>query len=231
MMPDPASSLQSQLTHMPVPLPFGTSGRRGEVKHLTQLEIYLNVRAELEYLLGLARAEGGIRRGDDFFFGYDLRPSSFAYVPALGGGALAPAVARAITDSGLIASNLGPLPTPALAHFALARAAGSIMVTGSHIPFDRNGYKLNTSCGELLKDDEAPIARQVETWRHRLLSEPYARSLFDPAGQFKEPYPLSAIDPRGAVSYVARYVEFFGRTALRGLSVLVYQHTAVGRDL
>ena len=231
MMPDPGSSLQSQLTHVPVPLPFGTSGRRGEVKHLTQLEIYLNVRAELEYLFGLAPAEGGIRRGDDFFFGYDLRPSSLAYVPTLGGGALAPAVAQAINDSGLTAVNLGPLPTPALAHFALARAAGSIMVTGSHIPFDRNGYKLNTSCGELLKGDEEPIARQVETWRHRLLSEPYARSLFDAAGQFKEPHSLSAIDPRGAASYVARYIEFFGRTALRGLSLLVYDHSAVGRDL
>ena len=35
------------------------------------------------------------------------------------------------------------------------------MVTGSHIPFDRNGYKLNTARGELLKQQEAPINRSV----------------------------------------------------------------------
>ena len=32
-----------------------------------------------------------------------------------------------------------------------------MMVTGSHIPFDRNGYKTNSARGELLKRDEAPI--------------------------------------------------------------------------
>jgi phosphomannomutase len=35
------------------------------------------------------------------------------------------------------------------------------MVTGSHIPFDRNGYKINTSKGELRKEQEAPIDAQV----------------------------------------------------------------------
>ena len=31
------------------------------------------------------------------------------------------------------------------------------MVTGSHIPFDRNGIKINKSVGEVLKSDEAGI--------------------------------------------------------------------------
>ena len=35
------------------------------------------------------------------------------------------------------------------------------MITGSHIPFDRNGYKINTSKGELSKQQEAPIDAQV----------------------------------------------------------------------
>jgi len=37
------------------------------------------------------------------------------------------------------------------------------MVTGSHIPFDLNGYKLNTSVGELLKEHEGPGPRT--RWR------------------------------------------------------------------
>ena len=68
-----------------------------------------------------------------------------------GRGELAQAIVAAIGDAGMQAVNLGRIPTPALASFALSRHKGSIMVTGSHIPFDRNGYKTNSSRGELLK--------------------------------------------------------------------------------
>lgn len=44
------------------------------------------------------------------------------------------------------------------------------MVTGSHVPFDRNGYKLNTSKGELLKKDERPINVAVKRTREELLA-------------------------------------------------------------
>ena len=46
------------------------------------------------------------------------------------------------------------------------------MVTGSHIPFDRNGYKTNSSKGELLKQQEAPINEQVRKVRQRLYDQP-----------------------------------------------------------
>ena len=39
------------------------------------------------------------------------------------------------------------------------------MVTGSHIPFDRNGIKINKSVGELLKSDEPGIILEVERKR------------------------------------------------------------------
>ena len=68
-----------------------------------------------------------------------------------GRGELAQAIVAAISDAGMQPVNLGRIPTPALASFALSRNKGSIMVTGSHIPFDRNGYKTNSSRGELLK--------------------------------------------------------------------------------
>ena len=43
-------ALRFHLAYEPQPLKFGTSGRRGEVVHLTQLEIYTNVVAEIHYL-------------------------------------------------------------------------------------------------------------------------------------------------------------------------------------
>src|SRR5262245_41259288 len=61
----PQESLRARLTYEPQILQFGTSGRRGEVVHLTQLEIYINALAELKYLKSLSPPEGGIREGEE----------------------------------------------------------------------------------------------------------------------------------------------------------------------
>ena len=170
-----SSSLLSSLAYTPQVLKFGTSGRRGAVVDLTQLEIYINALAELEYLQSLSPADGGIRRGEAFYFAADLRPSSTQFVPEQGGrGEIAQAIEQAIKDSGMKPGYLGLLPTPALTFFALRHKCGSMMVTGSHIPFDRNGYKTNSSKGELLKKDEPPIAACVEKVRQRLYAQPAA---------------------------------------------------------
>jgi phosphomannomutase len=225
-------SLRAALDHVPQPLKFGTSGRRGEVIHLTQLEIYLNARAELEYLLALPPTDGGIRAGQEFFFARDLRPSSARFVAEQGGrGELAQAIERAIRDSGLRPVNLGELPTPALTAFALAHGCGSMMITGSHIPFDRNGYKTNSARGELLKKDEAPINERVEQWRAKLYAQPAAESLFAADGRFKVAESLSPVNPAGRAAYLQRYTDFLAGQSLRGLRLVVYQHSAVGRDL
>src|ERR1039457_3458823 len=94
-------------------------------------------------------------------------------------------IVAAIRDAGMRAVNLGSIPTPALTCYALARGKGSIMVTGSHIPFDRNGYKTNTSKGEVLKQQEAPIQKQVRKFRQSLYDQPRDQSLFDEHGFFK----------------------------------------------
>jgi phosphomannomutase len=216
-------SLRSRLNYEPQELGFGTSGRRGKVVDLTQLEVYLNALAELEYLQSLPVTEGGIERGDPFYFAYDLRPSS---------DALAQAIVAAIVDSGMKAVNLGAIPTPALAAFALSRKQGSMMVTGSHIPFDRNGYKTYSSRGELLKEQEAPINEQVRQVRTRLYQQPFDESLFDENGMLKRGHqdlPPQRDDARAA--YIDRFTSFFAGSTLNGKRLLVYQHSAVGRDL
>lgn len=232
-MPAPSTTdaLRVHLTYKPQPLKFGTSGRRGEVVHLTQLEIYTNVLAEIRYLQSLQQHEGGIQAGDEFYFAHDLRPSSTNYVEN-GRGGICQAVEQALKDGGMRPINLGAIPTPALTYFALKNAKGSIMVTGSHIPFDRNGYKLNTSIGELLKKDEQPINDAVELCREELLTQPHAESLFDNQGIFRNVQSglLPAI-AEGKTAYIQRYLDFFEGETLQGMKLLAYQHSAVGRDL
>lgn len=200
---------------------------------LTQLEVYLNVTGELEYLQSVPRAEGGIVRGEEFFFAHDLRPSSIRFDAAeQGRGELCQAVAQAVRDAGMIPVNLGAIPTPALTSYALTRGRGSIMVTGSHIPFDLNGYKLNTSVGELMKTSEAPIGELVAAARERLYGQSAVESAFDAHGTLKAGHQdLPPVETAARQAYIDRYCDFFRGTSLAGKRILVYQHSAVGRDL
>ncbi len=218
------ATLRDQLNHTPRNLAFGTSGRRGLIVDLTQLEIYINVTAELEYLQRLPAELGGIAKGDDFYYALDLRPSS---------PVLCEAVEQALVDFGMRAINLGKIPTPALTHYALTRNCGSIMVTGSHIPFDRNGYKLNTSRGELLKNHESPIGAKVAEVRQRIYSQEFVESKFDASGTLRVKAPHLPVSPAGQDAYAARYLDFFSgqQASLACKKILVYQHSAVGRDL
>ncbi len=227
------STLRENLIYHPQELRFGTSGRRGRVADLTQLEIYISVLGELEYLQSLARSDGGIQRGDDFYFAHDLRPSSVAFDSAQEcRGEICQAAVQAILDAGMVPMNMGAIPTPALMYYALSQQRGSIMVTGSHIPFDLNGYKLNRSTGELLKEHEAPINASVAQVRARVYAQPFANGPFDEHGMLRVGHrdlPPSRDDARTA--YLDRYKTFFDGFTLNGCRILVYQHSAVGRDL
>ena len=214
-------------------LKFGTSGRRGLVCEMSQLEIYTNARAEIEYLQRLPLEKGGITPGDEFYYAADLRPSSVCFVEEFGGrGEIAQAIETAIHDAGMKPVFLGFLPTPALTFFALQRRRASIMVTGSHIPFERNGYKTNTSLGELLKEHERPINQAVALMRERLLNQSAEDSQFDANGRLKCGHKaLPAVLETAREEYKNRYLRFFSADALKGMRLVCYQHSAVGRDL
>jgi phosphomannomutase len=215
-------TLRSRLSAEPQPLKFGTSGRRGRLAELTQLEIYLNVSGELTYLQSQPPSAGGVVRGDEFYVARDFRPSS---------PDLCIAVDEALRDAGMRPAHLGCIPTPALAAYAFSRGRGSIMVTGSHIPFDWNGYKLNTSAGELMKAHEAPVNDAVARVRETLYAAPFALSKFDERGALKQPRDLPHATPEARDEYLRRYLDFFAGRPLAGMRLLVYQHSAVGRDL
>ena len=127
---------------------FGTSGLRGLAEAL------LAGPAE-RYCMAFCRSlleAGGLAPGAPVLVGSDNRASS---------PALRQQVIQSIQHCGLTALDCGAVPTPALAHAAQKRAAAAIMVTGSHIPADRNGLKFYSRGGEISKADETEISRRA----------------------------------------------------------------------
>ncbi|KRE11263.1 phosphomannomutase [Bosea sp. Root381] len=183
-------------------LKFGTSGLRGLVTDLVGLPVYSHARA----FCAMIDEDGAAGPGGEVLIGQDLRSSS---------PLIAAQCARAIADAGLVPVDCGDVPTPALALAAVQVTAPAIMVTGSHIPDDRNGLKFYRSQGEIDKADEARIL----AWHENLALSALPT----------EPAPARVYD--ALVAYRARYLDFFGPDALRGLTVGVYQHSSVGRDV
>ncbi|MBU6266576.1 MAG: phosphomannomutase [Sphingomonadales bacterium] len=186
---------------------FGTSGARGRVVDMTDRICFGYTAGFLCYL---ARVDAFAPGGRVALAG-DLRPST----PRI----LAACVA-AIREMGAEPVFCGYVPTPALALHALDQHIPAIMVTGSHIPDDRNGIKFYRPDGEVLKEDEDGMRSQAV---------PLPEDAFDDAGMLVAPPALPPVTD-AVESYVARYRLAFGG-ALQGKRIGVYQHSAVGRDI
>lgn len=189
-------------------VPFGTSGVRGLARAMTDMLCHAYATAFLQYL----RDIGEFADGDKVSLAGDLRISTPRILAAC---------ATAVRDCRGEVVYCGRTPTPALALYAMGSGIPSIMVTGSHIPADRNGIKFYRPHGEVLKSDEAGIVGQT------VRIDP---SRYDVDGGLNAPVALPEVhDVEDA--YIARYVDHFGAEALSGLTIGVYQHSAVGRDL
>lgn len=126
---------------------FGTSGVRALVSDLTADVVAGYTRAFIRYLRHTQQISSSY-----CVLGWDLRPSS---------PEIAVSVAAALAQEGLEVDWAGCVPTPALALRALALKAPGVMVSGSHIPFDRNGIKFYTAQGEILKSDEGVFHKSI----------------------------------------------------------------------
>ncbi|MDD4957464.1 MAG: hypothetical protein PHH49_05880 [Candidatus Omnitrophica bacterium] len=195
-------------------LKFGTSGLRDRVEHMTDRECYINARGFISFLL----ERGELSRGGKIALAGDRRPSTPRIMAA---------VHKAILDSGCQTLYCGLIPSPALANFAIFRGVPSVMVTGSHIPADRNGIKFTKRSGEVLKDDEDDILRNVKAVRAM------TPGLFDDTGAFLEKVPLPAVtmEKEAEEAYIKRYTEVFPPDMFKGRRIVVYEHSAVGRDM
>lgn len=189
---------------------FGTSGARGLADDMTDLVCYAYTKGFLQYLEMIGELT---RSGTEVAIAGDLRPST---------GRIVTAVAKAASDMGYSPLNCGRIPSPAVALYGIHHSCPAIMVTGSHIPADRNGIKFNKASGEVLKTDEAGITSQVVELNDEL---------FNADGSFAVAYELPAVDRAAGEAYVKRYLDTFPSGCLAGKKIGIYQHSAVGREL
>ena len=189
---------------------FGTSGARGLATAMTDQVCYAYTKGFLQYLESIGEIK---RAGERVAVGGDFRPSTSRVVEA---------VCRAAEDLGYRAVNCGKIPSPAVALFGFENKIPSIMVTGSHIPDDRNGIKFNKCGGEVLKTDEQGMSSQIVEWDD---------AMFGADGNFAKANSPTEVSPVAGENYVMRYLNFFPHDALRGVRIGVYQHSAVGRDV
>ncbi|BAJ01441.1 phosphomannomutase [Shewanella violacea] len=176
---------------------FGTSGARGLVTQFTPI---VCAAFTVAFITAMKR---------DFNFktvaiAIDNRPSSYA---------MAQACAGALNQINIDVVYYGVVPTPALAYAAQEDVMPAIMVTGSHIPFDRNGLKFYRPDGEISKADEQGIINEKV--------------------QFTELAELAelAVHKRASEEYIIRYTSLFDTPWLAGKRIGIYEHSSAGRDL
>jgi len=175
---------------------FGTSGARGLV---VDFRLDVCTAFTLSFL-------DAMKKSFDFkrvAVAMDNRPSS----PDIAG-----IVCAAIESYGLEVDFYGVLPTPALALQSMKDKNPSIMITGSHIPFDRNGIKFYTPLGEISKENEYDIINNSNQIK-------LAKSN------------LPQIKDNATINYMNRFADFFGDKCLSGLKIGIYEHSSAGRDV
>ena len=189
---------------------FGTSGARGLVSDMTDQVCYAYTMGFIQYL----KETKQLHLSTAIVLAGDLRDSTPAILNAC---------AKAILDSGLKVVNAGLISTPAVALYGLTHHCPAIMVTGSHIPDDRNGIKFYKLAGEILKADEVMVKQQLIT---------LPDELFDEKGSFAaQTNYLPAIDVTADQEYQTRYLKLFPENAFSGKKIGVYQHSGVAREL
>jgi phosphoglucosamine mutase len=177
---------------------FGTDGIRGRVNEFP-ITADVALRTGKAVARVLRSQEPGRNR---VLIGKDTRISGYMLETALASG---------LVSTGMDVFMVGPMPTPAVAYLTRSMgAAGAIMITASHNPYEDNGMKIFGPDGFKLSDD---LERLIE--RHILGEEPDAPPL--PARQIGKAHHID--DARG------RYIEFVkhsaGNVSLHGLKVVL----------
>ncbi|MEK2484833.1 phosphomannomutase [Providencia stuartii] len=177
---------------------FGTSGARGLVTQFTNESCAAFTHAFINSIKNKFEF-------DKVAIAIDNRPSS---------DFIAAACIDAIKQQGIEPLYYGVIPTPALAYTAMKNNIPCIMVTGSHIPFDRNGLKFYRPDGEITKIDEVAILNNNS--------------------QFKIPdfTPQSLpMDTLAVNEYLNRYLSIFNEDLLADKRIGIYEHSSAGRDI
>ena len=178
---------------------FGTSGARGLVADFTPK-------------ICTAFTTSFLSSNDSYnrvAIGIDNRPSS----PKIASDCI-----RAAKALGIDVDYYGVLPTPALAYQSMHDGIPSIMITGSHIPFDRNGIKFYRPDGEITKADEQAILNSC--------AEVNAQSL-----QNSQELTLPEVSQTAVDNYIKRYTDIYPSYLLKNKRIGIYEHSSAGRDV
>ncbi len=186
---------------------FGTSGVRGLVTDMTDVVCFAYVTAFLQYLNG----KNLISENGKVGIAGDLRNSSPRIMNV---------AAAACIEMGFEPINYGHIPSPAIALYGVKQGMATIMVTGSHIPDDRNGIKFNTPLGEILKSDEEGIRAQQVT---------IADEIFTIEGSLLDLACLPTVCLDAAYHYIQRFIDFLPENCLVGKHIGLYEHSSVSR--
>ena len=176
---------------------FGTSGARGLVTDFTQ-EVCAAFAISFAHVMQQETSLNTVA------IAIDNRPSSYTMAQAISAG---------LKQLNIETLFYGVVPTPALAYYAMQKGISCIMVTGSHIPFDRNGLKFYRPQGEITKADEAAI-----------LSAEVAVQPIDSLPALTEL-------PNAKEAYIQRNTEAFDPSTLSGKRIGIYEHSSAGRDI
>ncbi|HAS8565189.1 TPA: phosphomannomutase [Vibrio vulnificus] len=177
---------------------FGTSGARGLVVDFTP-EVCA------AFSIAFAQSIKGEFAFSTMAIAIDNRPSSFD---------IAKACVAGLKQLNIEVVYYGVVPTPALAYTAMQDNMPCIMVTGSHIPFDRNGLKFYRPDGEITKQDEQVILTADFNFNDLSLAD----------------ISLPTSD-KAKEAYSARYTNLFNEETLAGKRVGIYEHSSAGRDI
>jgi phosphomannomutase len=178
---------------------FGTSGARGLVSDMTNEVCFAYTLGFLQHTLKNDNVKKIVA------FGGDLRPSTPRIIAAC---------MAAAKSLGFECDYQGFLPSPALALYSIKKKIPSVMVTGSHIPDNRNGIKFCDYYGEITKADEASIRSQNVSIPEIVEIETLPNSNGEALKIYKE--------------YI---LNLFPKNSLKGINIGFYQHSAVGRDI
>ena len=178
---------------------FGTSGARGLVTDFTPEICAAFTTAFLSSNDSYQRVAIGI----------DNRPSS----PKIASECI-----KAAKALGIDVDYYGVLPTPALAYQSMQDGIPSIMITGSHIPFDRNGIKFYRPDGEITKVDERAILNSN--------AEVDTQSL-----QSTDELALPEVSQTAIDNYIKRYTDIYPSNLLKNKRIGIYEHSSAGRDV
>lgn len=197
---------------------FGTSGVRGLVADMSDFVCFSYTLGFLQHAAKIAAEKG--QTFNRVAVACDLRSDS---------PRIARAVFEAIKHFGLTPVDCGKIPTPCLGLFGFSEKIPAVMVTGSHIPEDRNGIKFHLPDSEILKDDEVAVRSQVV-----VLSDEKRNELFDSNDMLRTQTPPSSLisaQKDAEELYIKRYVNALPEKCLSGLCLGLYEHSSVAADL